>query len=404
MQHFRFGQFAANLSQAVAAFAVAYSMLQFAAVTDYAVLSFILVIQAFGIALVQAMIGAPLLILLNRAHKDPNEQAIVLGYILVAIAVALIVALTQSAIVLVHTQTGTAGMLLAVASFLQVLRFALRSYWLNRQPAAVIRSDFLQSLIVLVTLGWMLLSAQLTLVTAASLLVLANALAIWPLRLRGLFQSNWAPDWAGVAQGWQRQGKPALLGVLTVELTANFHCYFVMLMAGSQAFAAIAAATLYLRPQAVVLQSLQQSDRVRLVQAWQGARQTIRQLLASMHKWIGMAFVLNLLAVTLLCMWQPGWLWPEAMSFEHFVLALVLWALLSALRGARLPASLMLQAADQFRPLAQASYISAAVTVPAVCISYLLGGAVMSLIGVLVGEIVLAGLVRQKTLQLLRSG
>lgn len=396
MTSFRYGQLAGNVGQAVAAFAVAYLLLQQAPVADYAVLSFILLIQAFGISLTQALIGSPLLIMLH-AQPPAKDGPVLMGFVWLAAGIAIGVAAVQLGFVIFATQVPGSGVMLALASALQVLRFALRSYWLNRQPAKVVQSDLLQCSGVLMLLLYLFFLQAITLTNISLVLVLATLLALAPLLTPLWRWLRLEPDWAQFKQGLRQQGKPAALGVLTVELTANFHCYFVMLMSGSQAFAAIAAATLFFRPQAVILQSLQQSDRAALVQAWMGhSVQQLQQIMRSLRRMAICAFFVNVAVIVLLLYWQPAWLWPDATSRKEFQYALLLWSVIALLRSARLPLSTALQAADQFQPLARATYLSATVTIPAVCIGWWLGGSIVSLFGVLCGEMLLAVVLRRE--------
>ncbi|TXH98088.1 MAG: hypothetical protein E6Q75_02695 [Rheinheimera sp.] len=390
MQHLRYGQLVGNVGQAVAAFTLAYLILHQAPVADYALLSLVLLLQAFGIALVNALVGSPLLILLH-AQSPSKDGPVLIGFIWIAAGLAIGIAALQLIFAVISGQAVMTATWLALASTLQILRSALRSYWLNRHAEKVIQSDLLLTFSLLLPIFWLMLNHIITLQSVAFILVLATVLAIGPLLIPIRRWIGLTPAWPEIKQGLNQQGKPAALGVLTVELTANFHCYFVMLMSGSHAFAAIAAATLFFRPQAVILQSLQQSERAMIVQAWLAKCYTqLRQTMSVMHRLAVTAFLLNLIAIALVWYWQPDWLWPDPVTEQSFLLALLLWGGIAFLRGARLPISTVLQAADQFQPLARATYISAGLTIPAVCISWCLGGPIATLIGVLVGEVILA--------------
>lgn len=383
------------MGQAVASFAVAYFMLQLAPASAYGLLSLVLLLQAFGIALVNALIGAPLLIML---HGQPAEKdgALFTGFGWVASAIALGIAALQLGFLLFSSQSMSIAVFLTIATVLQIWRFTLRCYWLNRQAVKVVQSDLLLTFAQIVPLLLLLAMQALTFESVALILVGAALLALFPLLAPIRHCFNTKPDWTAVKQGLSQQGKPAAQGVLTVELTANFHAYFVMLMSGSHAFAAIAAATLFFRPLAVMLQSLQQSERAPLVQAWQRAEKTeVSHVMRVMLRLACLAFVINVTAIGALSYWQPDWLWPDAASRPQFVDALILWSFIALLRSIRLPISTVLQAANQFEPLTRATYMSAAMTVPAVAFSWWLGGATATLFGVLFGEVILMILLRR---------
>lgn len=387
----KYGQLVANLLLALASFLMAYVLLRYAPAGHYGSFSFVLVLQAFGMALLNAVVAAPLLILLNSKSAADVAPGEVKGFLLVALGVATAISLLQGGYLWVMTADFQLTVTLAVAGWLQLLRWYGRCEWQNRQVHLVLRSDLLFSFFSITGISTLWFMDGISLTGIAQVLLVTSLIALQPFAAGILRLLNERASWHRVRSGYQRQGKPALLGVLTVEATANFHSYLVVLLSGAAAFAPIAAAMLFFRPLAVVLGSLQQSERPLLVRAV-ASQDIIRlsQLLWLMRRTAVGAFALNLLAIVLVYLFAPAWLWPEESSRMTFCYALGSWSLIAVLRALRAPATAVLQAYDQFAALARATYLSAACTVPMVLIGWWLAGPLTSLLGVLAGELILA--------------
>jgi putative peptidoglycan lipid II flippase len=78
----------------------------------------------------------------------------------------------------------------------------------------------------------------------------------------------------------------------------------------------------------------------------------------------------------------------EAQDPSQITAAVILWAAIFGLRCLRGPESTLIQADGLFRPLAMATVYSGLVTLPLVTVLAYTHGAVWSLLGVLVGELV----------------
>ena len=386
----KYWQLASHTGLALSAFLIAFLLLRYAPAAHYGSFAFILVLQAFGMALCNALIASPLLILMNTQQSSVKQDATPKGFLLFGLAIATGISLLQGLYLWFTLADIWISVLLALAGWLQQLRWYGRCEWQNRNVRVLIYSDcWLSGLLVVgsALLWWL---HALTLLHVGVLLVLASSVALLPF-LAGFYHSMAQPaQWYLVSKGFQKQGKPALFGVLTVELTANFHSYLVVLGSGSAAFAPLAAAMLFFRPLAVVLGSLLQSERPMLVKAQNaGNHQQVQQLRASISNIAIVAFSGNGLVLFLIFMFWPAWLWPESATRNESAWALMLWSLIALLRALRASISAWMQAADQFQPLARVTYLSAAWTIPAVLFCWWLAGPVASLLGVLSGEVLL---------------
>lgn len=388
----KYYQLATNMLLALVSFLLAYLLLRYAPAGHYGSFSFVMVLQAFGMALLNAVVASPLLILFNSTTPDQTETTPrqVKGFLLVALGIATVLALLQACYLWLSTTDLLTALMMALAGWLQLLRWYGRCEWQNRHVRVLLRSDLLFSFCSLIGVATVWYFDTMSLSGIAVVLLLASFIALQPFA-RGILDLLKVPaDWQTTKSGFRQQGKPALFGVLTVEATANFHSYLVVLLSGAAAFAPIAAAMLFFRPLAVVLGSLQQSERPLLVRALTSNNFTkVRQLLRFMRRAAVGAFALNLLAILLVYQFTPHWLWPDPSSRSAFSYAMAIWSLIALLRSLRLPVSSQLQALDQFAPLAQATYVSALCTVPLVLLGWWLAGPVASLLGVLAGELVL---------------
>jgi len=399
----KYYQLAANMLLALVSFLLAYLLLRYAPAGHYGSFSFVMVLQAFGMALLNAVVASPLLILCNSTTTELAGTAPrqVKGFFVIALGIATVLALLQACYLWLSTTDLLTTLTMAMAGWLQLLRWYGRCEWQNRNVMVLLRSDLLFSFCSLLGVAMLWYFDTMSLSSIAVVLLLASLVALQPFAMGILDLLKVPADWQTTKSGFRQQGKPALFGVLTVEATANFHSYLVVLLSGAAAFAPIAAAMLFFRPLAVVLGSLQQSERPLLVRALTSNNFTqVRLLLRFLRRAAIGAFALNLLVIMLVYQFAPHWLWPDPSSRSAFSYAMAIWSLIALLRALRSPVSSQLQALDQFAPLARATYISAICTIPLVLLGWWWAGPVASLLGVLAGELVLGSLMIRLRAQL----
>jgi len=390
MKGAKYWQLISHIGLAISAFLIAYLLLSETPAPHYGSFAFILVLQAFGFALSNALIASPLLILMNDERQSAYRDAVPQGFLVVAFVISIAIATMQGCYLWFSLTDFWISISFAVAGFLQQLRWYGRCEWQNRNVRVLLVSDLLFSASLLmggIALWWF---NVVSLLHIGLLLVLVSVIALVPFLASFYASCRQHTDWIVVKQGFEQQGRPALFGVLTVEATANFHSYLVVFGSGSAAFAPIAAAMLFFRPLAVVLGSLLQSERPRLVQArMAGDLKRLLSVTAGIRHVAVASFMGNALILLLLFIYWPALLWPEPDSRQEFLLALVLWSLVAGCRALRSSATAWMQAADLFAPLARVTYLSAAWTIPAVLVTWWLAGPIASLSGVLSGEVLL---------------
>ena len=401
----RTAQLAGNIGLSLASLLLAYSLLQSAPVADYGSFAFVLVLQAFGFSLLNALIGAPLLIL---QHQQPVQPAALKAFFWLVLALALLLAGVQALFLLAQGYSWQLALVFAAGSVMLMLRWYGRLRFQNMSPRWLVLSDGLFSIAVLVLLllvwGWASITGLplLTLEVSGWILLLATMLSMWPFISDFYLQWQSRTDWTLLRLGFRQQGRAALLGVMTVEISANLHSYLLVALAGSAAFAPVAAAMLFFRPLAVVQGSLLQSERPALARALTlpsliGQQRVVAQL--RNFQWLALGLCVgNGLLLVGCYLWFPSLLWPDLASFGQFTDVLLLVALITLLRSFRGPASALLQAANQFGPLATASVWSACLTLPLVLAGWYLAGVIGTLLGILAGEFLLSLMIhRQKS-------
>jgi putative peptidoglycan lipid II flippase len=381
---------AGNVALALSSFVLGYLLLRVAPAKDYGNFAFVLILQGLAFGLVNALLASPLLI---RLHQQALNAVQLSGFTQCAIVLALVTAAMQGTLLAVQQYELILILVYAAAGFVQLLRWYGRCYCQNHSPSLVVISDVLFSMLCIGSaLGaWWL--GLLNLLSAGWILLSSAVIACGPF-VATLGQGFWQrADFSAVLQGYARQGKPALVGVVTVEATANIHSYLVVLVAGGAAFAPLAAAALFLRPMSVIQASLGQSEKPLLAKALTepagAGLAKIPLLMRAFRRLALIAFTLNSLLVLAVYFCWPVLLWPDELSRSDFLAALLFMLLIMLLRSIRGPTSALLQAADQYRQLSLVTVGSSAITVPLVLCLLWVTGPVSTLIGILCGELLM---------------
>jgi putative peptidoglycan lipid II flippase len=119
------------------------------------------------------------------------------------------------------------------------------------------------------------------------------------------------------------------------------------------------------------------------------ALRSVREFrLAASAVWIGTAMLAAIILI-----WFPALLLKHNYDGNQVIAVVLIWAAIMAVRLLRAPEAILLQAANEFRPLAYASVYSSAVSLTLTLVLVLLFGPVASMFGILSGEIALSALV-----------
>ena len=275
--------------------------------------------------------------------------------------------------------------------------FARSLAYIEGRVGAAILSDIIYGAIVLAGLGIMVLLHDVSLRHGGELLLLAATTSLVTFG-RDFFRSQWR----GLRSGRLRDYMPAfrtvtgwsLMGVGLTEATLNAHAYLVTFIAGPGAFALPALGMLLMRPVSLVQSALPDLERPAMMRAF-AARDgaTLDRILFEFQAALALILVATILLATALLAFAPQLLLKQGYGLGNAVTAALLSAAIMAVRSARAPLSVLLQAAGEFKALARLSAWSAAMAIASTLALLLAFGAVASLGGILLGDLViLAGL------------
>lgn len=391
----------ANSGYAVASFLLGWLLLQQDGAAPYGAFAFFLVLQAFGFGVLNALVASPLLILWRDAQQCSAEMR---PHLQVGCAVAVAVALVQTAVLLLQALAWPAVLLLLLASLTQSLRWLCRCVQQNSAPWRVIWADLLFFTVVLLAVVAVIFTHHIAdfsfirfdLFTVAAILAFAALVSLLPgaIVLRSALDGWFDGDhWR---RGYQAQGKPALLGVVTAEIAANLHQYMILFWSGPAALAPVAAAGLYLRPSSLLQASVLQAERPAITRQIGIASQQYTSLLPLWQKlkWLQWFTLLaisgNILVLLVILMLWPHWLWPDTATLPAFWLCLGWVSVTALVRAQRGVAVAFLQGCDDFHYLSRVTVVAALYTVPLLALGLWLGGIHVALAVMFISELMVA--------------
>jgi hypothetical protein len=382
------------VATAGAHFAFSLLLLHAIAPDEFGRIAFLLVASQFCCGLWSALFCAPLPVLLAQAGKDDGMgdavRRCMLASNLAGAAVALM--LFACAGLGIGLSVGGASLFAAYAAVCLLRWFARAQAYASGRPLRAIASDLAYSAVLLAGLAVVSQLAAPSLFAACAALLAGAVSGLLPFGrsyLAAQFAHVAIADIRPYARIWRVHSRWSLVGVLTTEATANSHTYLVALICGPAAFAPVAASALLIRPIGVVINALSEFERPRL--AWQigqgnvagafGAIAMFRSVLTV--AWVGSAIV----AAVLLGV-SPRLVFPAAYDLDFQFAGTALWMAVALVRQWRAPESVLLQAAGEFRALAQVSMVSSIVSVAAVAVFLSTAGPLWSIAGILGGETV----------------
>lgn len=386
------------VATAGAHFAFSLLLLHAVAPDGFGRIAFLLVASQFCGGLWSALFCAPLPVLLAQAGKDGETGAHALRRCMLAAnlaAAAAVLVLFAGVGLGIGLAAGGAALFAAYAAAYLLRWFARAEACASGRPLTAVASDLAYSAVLLAGVAVISQLAAPSL-TAACAALLAGAVS----GLLPFGRSYLAAQFAGVAFAdlrpyariWRVHSRWSLVGVLTTEATANSHTYLVALVCGPAAFAPVAASALLIRPIGVVINALTEFERPRL--AWQLGQGNVAGAFASITlfrsvltlAWVGSAIVAAVLLTV-----SPRLVFPAGYDLDFQFVGTTLWMAVALVRQWRTPESVLLQAAGEFRALAQVSMVSSIVSVVAVAVFLSAAGALWSIAGILAGETVCTG-------------
>jgi len=359
---------------------------------QFGLLSFLLVVVPFCLSASGALLGAPVSTALRRgAVIGQSELATYLKTNLLVAALA--ASIVFSLLMLSHADRGLSLLLAFYAGIMTLRWFARCLTYATDGPARPIASDLVYSVLLLAGLSILFASHRLSIENAAETLAFAALCALAVFGLSYLGKQVW-PGRAGslwrYGAIWRDLTRWSLLGVVLTEMTANAHAYLVTFISGPQAFAVLAVGSLLMRPASLVLSALPDLERPAMARRLAagdpaGALRSVKEFRTA----TGAIWLLTVLLAGALLMWFPQLILKKGYDETQIVVVVAISAAIVAVRTLRMPESVFLQAAGEFRALAGASMWSSLTSIAATLGLLLLAGPVFSLIGILAGDLVM---------------
>lgn len=359
---------------------------------EFGSFAFLMIVVQFGFGLSNALVSTPYTVEVS-SHPDPRTGMRAMFFaanVLFAVAFALGVYLLGSIVA-----DGRWTLAFSVFALLAMVRWFGRAHnYAMLRPAASGMSDIVYAVALVAGVAGLAWSGALTLETAAFAFVVASLLGGLCLggdflrRQVGLQGLGWLPSYPQI---WRSQSRWTLLGVVTTESTSNIHSYLVALLAGPAAFAPMGAAALFVRPVLLSVSSLSQLEIPVLGRAITGAdfdkaaatgRRFLNALLAI---WVATA---ALAYAVITCI--PSVIIKPDYSSSDVEVAVLLFLVISLFQVWQGPNSALLQAARLFRDLSKVSVVSCAFSIAGVLIALAWLPPVCSLLGIAVGQLVMA--------------
>jgi O-antigen/teichoic acid export membrane protein len=370
-------------------FAAALMFLRALPPAQFGLLSFLFVVVPFCLSASGALVGAPLVTAIKeKVAIDPADLATYLktNLVICAAAATVVFALTVSQAPL------AVALLLATYAALMALRWFARCLtYVTDGPIRPIASDLVYGAVLTAGLLGLFATRNLSLQSAAIVLVLAAALAAPAFGLAFL-RKQFRPGGSLLRYGaiWRDVTRWSLTGVALTEMTANAHAYLVTFISGPGSFAVLAVGALLMRPAALVLSALPDLERPAMARKLAagdrlGASRSVKEFRTAS----GAVWLLTILLAGAVLMWFPHLILKKGYDETQIVLVLAIYAGIVAVRTLRGPESVFLQAAGEFKALAGASLWSSVTSIAVTFVLLILVGPIFSLFGILAGDAVM---------------
>ena len=370
---------------------VAVILLRSVSADEYGAFALIIILQSLGNGISNALIGTPMMVLLNSPGLSENK---ILGYHKFNLIFCLVFAACQFIISWCLLADSRFALIIFVMSFLNSYRWFGKGCFNNSgKHSLAVRID--ASLSIMLIMSSLILWGlnEVTLRNVALAVMFSNGISMLVFPLDFFAKSILAISNGRISKthdGFNSQGRHALLGVVSAEAISNGHAYIVTAVAGPLAFSLISAVNLLFRPLDVTTSTLTQVERprIRALITGHGSFRYFR-LLSRVYTLNFVVYLLTVFISATLVSIFPTYLVPIGADHKQLPYVFFLFIGLYMLRILRNPASIYLQSANDFSALSKYSFCSAIVTLLLVLFFVSFYGAIWSLLGVLIGETVL---------------
>jgi len=378
------------VSISAANFLATLALLHWLPSDEFGQFSFALVVSGLCASLTNGLLGTPLASIARVPPADAQEE--LNTYFKTNLVAALLIAILVFGVTLpIGMPVGTAAMF-GLYSAAMSLRLVARTYaYTANRVHRVVLSDCVYSLSMISGVCLVVFVGGARLPEMALMMALGAIFSLIPFGRRYFSVLNRAlasGSLRGYRRIWRDLTRWTVLGVVTSEMTMNAHAYLVTFIRGPQAFALIAVGALFMRPFALVLTAL--PDREAPAMARTIAAGNIARALKHAKEYLAVVaalwFANQVLAGSVL-IWFPSLVIKPAYGASSVISVVAIWALISAVRGARAPEIMLLYAAREFRALANASVVSSVVALTLTAVLLLVAGPIVSLFGIFGGDV-----------------
>jgi O-antigen/teichoic acid export membrane protein len=395
------------VGSAAAQFALSLVLLKLVDSAAFGRFSFLMIASQLSWGVWSALFCAPLPILLATRQGEARD-AVRRCLLTASLAGSILAFAIFVGIVLALGEGWPAALLFAGYAAVSLLRWFARSLaYAAATPLRTAASDIAYSIVVLAGTLLLWLDRTATMPLAGAVLLTGAAVGMLPFGrtyLRQQFGRLSAHDAARYGAIWREHSGWSLFGVVTTEATANAHAYLVTLILGPTQFAPVAASAIMIRPINVAMNALTEFERAQMARHI-GARRIdlARHAVRFFRVMLLLAWIATGVAIVAILRLKPHLIFPARYDLDFLLAGTALWMAVSLIRLLRTPESALLQAAGAFRPLALASAWSAAVSIVAVLALLLAGGALWSIAGIGIGEILFAVAIWRRTRDWMRG-
>jgi len=360
---------------------------------EFGQFSFLLIVVPFCLGATGALLGAPASLTRGKDEVTARAEIVTLqkASLVASGAAGLVVAaLMYSA----HSGAVTALAFGLYGLFATLRGFGRSLFNVHARLVRVAGSDIVYAAVLVVGLAGLVLLHRLTMLNAAAVFTVATVASFMPFgwsHLRDLIRAAQARTLGLYLPMWQNVTRWSLLGVVLTELTANAHAYFVTFLCGPKAFGLLALGSLFMRPASLVLSALPDIDQPLMTRRIalgdiRGALRVVKEFRTA----AGAVLAVTVGLSVALMVWVPQLILKKGYDQTDVLIVLAIWIAITALRVVRTPEAVLVQATGNYPALARVSAWSCATSLLVTFALLCAWGPIVSLGGILAGEIAIA--------------
>lgn len=372
---------------------IALLLMKSGTVTEYGTFAFIQVMIGLIFGLSNALFSSPMLILFSQSDGMEGELP---SYFYINILFSMTASCSMYVILILLDTSHVTSFLFSVVVFLAAIRWFIRGVLIN---LGAVYYSFLSDAAFTLTLIICLIlnSSNINLEIIGEFLITSFFLSLlftWYLVSKFYSNLNFLNSPINsistpFLKGFKRIGKHALIGVSTTELSGNLHSYAIVACFGTKAFAPIGIAMLMLRPISLINMALTQAYRPKLAKEFrQNLLDLVEKKLIIFSKLCLSVLVLNIFLIFYIVIFEyQRFSVFDEIPINDFYLACILCVILLTLRTIRTPNSAFIQCANKYHLLSKVTIKSAALSACLVTPILMFDLAILSILGVIVGEL-----------------